>query len=66
MKMRIGSSLDEQAARPTELGSAAVGDGVGFLTSRTLSLSVVSSHLLPVCWSCSKMEDKLLRTVGRT
>ena len=29
-------------------------------------MSVVSSHLLPVCWSCSKIEYNFLRTVGRT
>ena len=58
--MRMGSSFNKQAARPTELGSAdVVGGGVGLRTSRTMSSSVVCDRPLPASSWMSENEGRL-------
>ena len=58
--MRIGSSFNKQAARPTALGSSnVVGGGVGLRTSRTMSSPVVCSRHIPASSWMSDREGHL-------
>ena len=58
--MRIGSSFNKQAARPTELGlSDFVGGGVGLRTSKTMSSSVVCNCPIPASSWMSEREGRL-------
>ena len=62
--MRIGSSLNNQAARPTELGSSDVfGGGVGSRTSRNMSSSVVCNRPLPASSWMSEGKDACTRGI---
>ena len=58
--MRMGSSFNRQAARPTELGSSDVVDGgVGLRTSRTMSSLVVCNRPLSASFWTSEREGRL-------
>ena len=58
--IRMGSSFNKQAARPTEQGSSDVfGGGVGWRTSKTMSSSVVCNRPLPASSWMSEMTGRL-------
>ena len=56
--MRTGSSINKQAAHPTELGESGVGVGGGLRTSKTTSWSVVCNRPLPASSWMSEKEGR--------